>query len=123
MHSFSCFFLLHHHFDALTTSTDTLSISSGIINDDRMSDHSDIEDESFDIDLPVQIPSNEIIQPESDNLPENSTINPVDEESQFIYDDETKRLICIGTHFDDIPQSIIDAYSLKTKVKEKIISI
>jgi hypothetical protein len=88
-----------------------------------MSDHSDIEDESFDIDLPVQIPSNEIIQPESDNLPENSTINPVDEESQFIYDDETKRLICIGTHFDDIPQSIIDAYSLKTKVKEKIISI
>jgi len=120
MHSFSCFFLLHHHFEALTTSPDSISISSSIINDDTMSDESDIEGEQSNIDTSVQIPQDEIIEPQSDDSRRDSAINPVDEDSQFIYDDETNKLICIGTNFDNIPQSIIDAYSLQTKVKKII---
>ncbi len=126
MHSFSCFFLLHHHFEALTTSTDSISISSGSIREDTMSYESDnedgqsnIEDEQSNIDMQMEIPQNEIIESEPDHPRGGSTINPVDDDSQFIYDDDSNRLICIGTTFDDIPQSIIDAYSLKTKVKKK----
>lgn len=70
----------------------------------------------------TQIPKDEIIEPQSDDLSTDSTINPVDEESQFIYDDDSNKLICIGSNFDDIPQSIIDAYSLKTKVKKNFYS-
>ena len=84
-----------------------------------MSDESDFqEEEQTNIVTTDQIPPNEIIQNESDNLPGDSTINPVDEESQFIYDEDMKRLLCIGTNFKDIPQSIIDAYAEKTTVNE-----
>lgn len=119
MHSFSCFFLLHHHFEALTPSPDSVLLSKGLINDDTMSDESGMEDEQTKIEIPIQIPETEIIQPEHDDLPSNSTINPVDEESQFIYDDNANRLICVGTTFDDIPQTITDSFALKTKVKTK----
>ena len=116
MHSLSCFFLLHHHFEALTTSSDSISISSGSFNDNNMSDESDIEHEQSSLDTSIQIPPNETIEPERENTRSDSTINPVDEENQFIFDDEMKRLLCVGTTFSDIPQSIIDTYSLKTKV-------
>jgi len=119
MHSFSCFFLLHHHFEELTTSLDSISISSASIKEDTMSSESDIEDEQFNIDAQMEIPQNETIVPEPDHPRGGSTINPVDEDSQFIYDEDTSRLICIGTTFDDIPQSIIHAYSDRTKVKKR----
>jgi hypothetical protein len=112
MHSLSCFFLLHHHFEAVTTSPDTISISSGSINNDIMSDESDNDSET-------RISEDKIIEPQPDDLSRESTINPVDEDSQFIYDDDSNRLICIGSNFDDIPQTIIDAFSFKTKVKEE----
>jgi len=70
-----------------------------------------------DNDTETQISEDKIIEPQLDDLSADSTINPVDEDSQFIYDDDLQRLICIGSNFDDIPQSIIDAFSLKTKVK------
>ncbi len=117
MHTFSCFFLLHHHFEALTTSTDCISISSSSINDNIMSDEYESEDEQTSVDLFMQIPSDEIIVTETDNLPVESTINPVDEDSQFIFDEDTNRLLCIGTHFSDIPLSILDAYASKTMVR------
>lgn len=120
MHSLSCYFLLHHHFEALTTSSDSISISSGSSNDDdddEMSDESDIEHEPSSLDTSIQIPPNETIELERENTRSDSTINPVEEENQFIYDDEMNRLLCVGTTFSDIPQSIIDTYSLKTKVK------
>jgi hypothetical protein len=70
-----------------------------------------------DNDTERQISEDKIIEPQLDDLSTDSTINPIDEDSQFIYDDDLQRLICIGSNFDDIPQSIIDAFSLKTKVK------
>jgi hypothetical protein len=70
-----------------------------------------------DNDTETQISEDKIIEPQLDDLSTDTAINPVDEDSQFIYDDDLKRLICIGSNFDDIPQSIIDAFSLKTKVK------
>ncbi len=85
-----------------------------------MSDESDIEGEQSNIDTLVKIPQDEIIEPQSDDSRRDSAINPVDEDSQFIYDDDTNKLICIGTNFDNIPQSIIDAYSLQTKVKKRL---
>ena len=119
MHSFSCFFLLHqHHFDALTTSSDSLSISSDSINDEIMSDDSDTGPEQSFVDESVEIPPNEITELERDNTRSDSTINPVDEESQFIYDDEMNRLICVGNTFSDIPHSIVDTYASRTKVRK-----
>ncbi|CAF0784077.1 unnamed protein product [Rotaria sp. Silwood1] len=115
MHSFSCFFLLHHHFEAVSTSTDSISISSGSINSSTMSNETDNESERLNNDTTNQIPENDIIVPQSDELSTDATINPIDEDSQFIYDDDTQRLICIGSNFDDIPQSVIEAFSLKTK--------
>ena len=79
---------------------------------------SDTEREPSSLDTSVQIPPEEIIEPERDNLRSDSTINPIDDENQFLYDDEVNRLLCIGTNFSDIPESIIDTYSLKTKVKD-----
>lgn len=119
MHSLSCFFLLHHHFEAVTTSNDSIPISSVSINNIKMSDEPDIDGELSNNDIQPIIPQNEIILPESDDLPQDSTINPSDEESQFIYDDDSNRLICIGSTFDNIPQTIIDSFSKKTKVKKK----
>jgi hypothetical protein len=37
-------------------------------------------------------------------------------DDQFIYDDESSKLICIGSSFTDIPASVIHEYSHKTKV-------
>lgn len=117
MHSFSSVFLLHHHFDALATSGDYIPISSHSLNDDTMSDESDAEREQSSLDTSVQIPTDEVIEVERDHLRSDSTINPVDEEDQFLYDEDMNRLLCIGTTFSDIPQNIIDTYALKTKVK------
>ena len=39
-----------------------------------------------------------------------------EQEQEFIYDDELKKLICIGISFDDIPLNILHDYSMKTKV-------
>ena len=120
MHSLSCFFLLHHHFEATTISTDSASVSSRSINDDRMSETSDnaadhlVEETSDELVSPTPVP---VIEPEQDELPSDATVNPVDEESQFIYQEETQSLFCIGSNFGDIPQSIIDAYASKTKVE------
>lgn len=116
MHSFSCFFLLHHHVEALTTSPD--SESKSLINNDTMSNESSIDEEQTQIENPISISENQLIQSEQDVLQANSTVNPVDEESQFIYDEDTNRLLCVGTTFNDIPQSITDAYAHKTKVKQ-----
>lgn len=82
-----------------------------------MSDDSDIEYEQTSLDTSTQIPSEQTIEPERESARSDSTINPVDDEEQFIYDDEMNRLLCVGTNFSDIPQSIIHTYSLKTKVK------
>ena len=113
MHSLSCFFLLHHHFEAVTISSDSISTSSGSLNDVIMSDESDHEDK------PIETSETVIIPPQSDDLQPDSTLNPDDEESQFIYDDDSNRLICIGSNFNDVPQSIIDSFSHKTKVRKK----
>ncbi|CAF2337255.1 unnamed protein product [Rotaria sp. Silwood2] len=115
MHSLSCFFLLHHHFEAVTASTGSISIPASSINSYTMSDETDNENERLNNDTTQQIAENEIVEPQLDDLSTNSTINPTDEDNQFIYDDNTQTLICIGSHFDYIPQSIIDAFALKTK--------
>ena len=120
MHSLSCFFLLHHHFEAVATADEFIPISSVSINNVKMSDELDIDGELSNNDIQPIVPQNKVILPESDDLPQDSTINPSDEESQFIYDDDSNRLICIGSTFDHIPQTIIDSFSKKTKVKKRI---
>ncbi|CAF1308001.1 unnamed protein product [Adineta ricciae] len=104
MHSLSCYFLLHHHFEALTISSDYISAYSGSVNNDIMSD----EREGTD--------SIDSAEPQTENLSSDSTINPTDEENQFIYDEDSERLTCVGSTFDDIPQSIIDAYASRAKI-------
>ncbi|CAF0865456.1 unnamed protein product [Rotaria sordida] len=80
-----------------------------------MSDETYNESEQRNNDIIKQACENEIIEPQLDDLSKDSTINPADEDSQFIYDDNAQRLLCIGSNFDCIPQSIIDSFSLKTK--------
>ncbi|UJR33517.1 hypothetical protein I4U23_020962 [Adineta vaga] len=106
MHSLSCFFLLHHHFEALTTSSDITSIDSGNINNENMSDEETI----------TTTEEVNITEPHTDDLPANSAINPIEDESHFIYDEDSQRLTCIGSNYDDIPQRIIDLYARKTKI-------
>ncbi|CAF1627783.1 unnamed protein product [Rotaria magnacalcarata] len=116
MHSFSCYFLLHHHFEAVTTSTYSLPVSSSNSSGDTMSDEPNNQDDLSKDETTIQIPENEEKLLDTIDLSTDSTINPGDEDSQFIYDSDFLRLICIGSHFDDIPQSIIEAYSLTTKI-------
>ena len=56
------------------------------------------------------------LESDQDELPSNIPTDLVDEDNQFIYDDDSSSLICIGSAFDDIPASIIQQYALKTKV-------
>ena len=53
--------------------------------------------------------SNILSEEEPDELPSNLTSN-------FIFDEDLGKLICVGSNFDDIPLSILHEYSLKTKV-------
>jgi hypothetical protein len=77
---------------------------------------SEESDNDSDISLST---SNILMESEQDELPLNMTTNPIDEDNQFIYDEDLSKLICIGSHFDDIPLSILHDYSLKTKVNDK----
>lgn len=117
MHSFSCYFLLHQHFEAVATSTYSIPLSSVSVNDSKMSEEMENEPDQSNEQIPIQFSETEPPPPQPADLSRDSTINPVDEDSQFIYDDEAQRLICVGSQFDDIPQSVIEAYALKTKVK------
>lgn len=121
MQSLSCFFLLHHHFDAYTPDADILSTSSGSINDDIMTDEWDTEIKQTDLDFTVVSPANEVI--ESDNSLQQSTVNPGDEEGEFIFVESSSTLFCVGTQYDEIPQSVLDAYASKTKAgfRERIV--
>lgn len=40
-------------------------------------------------------------------------------DGEIIFDENSQKLICIGTNFDVIPPSIIDEYAHRTKVKKK----
>ena len=82
-----------------------------------MSENSDHDADHPNEDTPEEptLP-NPVTEPEQDELPSDTTINPGDEESQFLYAEDSRSLFCIGSNFDDIPQSIIDAYAAKTKV-------
>lgn len=68
------------------------------------------------ISIPITEP--DTAEPQPNGLSTDPTINPVDEDSQFIYDEDTGRLICIGSSFEDIPLSIIEKYSQTTKVSK-----
>lgn len=59
----------------------------------------------------------------TENLSVDSTINPTDDENLFIYDDDSERLTCVGSTFDDIPQNIIDTYASRAKVNENFFLI
>ena len=109
MYSLSCFFLLHHHVDAAAAFTDSQSTSSGNTDDERMSDHSEDDTDRPD-------PTAEYHE-ETSSPPADTAINPVDEDNQFIFDDDSRTLICVGSHFDDVPQSIIELFAQKTKVR------
>jgi hypothetical protein len=75
-----------------------------------MSEESDIESDASA--STYDIPS----ESEQDELVLTITNNLFDEVNQFIYDEDSNKLICIGSDFDDIPLSIIQEYALKTKV-------
>ncbi|CAF5228066.1 unnamed protein product, partial [Rotaria magnacalcarata] len=59
MHSFSCYFLLHHHFEAVTTSTYSLPVSSSNSSGDTMSDEPNNQDDLSKDETTIQIPENE----------------------------------------------------------------
>lgn len=99
MHTLSCYFLLNHHFQAVDDSFDIVSLSSNSVNDDNSS-MSDFPQED-----PYETVSNETAN------------NPDDEENQFIFDENPRSLICVGSTFNEIPQSIIEKYASKTKVQ------
>ena len=111
MHTLSCYFLLNHHFQAVDDSFDTVSLSSNSINDDNisMSDFPEDPDETINNESKITIDDVEPV--------EGATINPDDEENQFIYDENSQLLICVGSTFNEIPQIIIEKYASKTKVK------
>ncbi len=77
------------------------------------------EESDNDSDLSISN-SNILIESEHDELPLNMTTNLIEEDNQFIYDEDLSKLICIGSNFDDIPLSILHEYSLKTKVNNQI---
>ncbi len=74
---------------------------------------SEESDNDSDVSLPT---SNILIESEHDELPPTIPNNLLDDEHQFIYDEDYNKLICIGSNFTDIPLSILHDYSLKTKV-------
>ncbi len=73
------------------------------------------EESDNDSDLSISN-SNIFIESGHDELP----TNLIEEDNQFIYDEDLSKLICIGSNFDDIPLSILHEYSLKTKVNNQI---
>jgi hypothetical protein len=75
-----------------------------------MSEESDIESDASasTYDIPSEFEQDELVLTITNNL--------FDEVNQFIYDEDSNKLICIGSDFDDIPLSIIQEYALKTKV-------
>ena len=99
------------------TSKDSTSASTSSLNDRIMNDELDNGCDELGNQLPIDTFESEIAGTQSDLLSTDSTINPLDEERQFIYDNDTSRLTCVGSNFDDIPQDIIDTFSLKTKVR------
>ncbi|CAF0917119.1 unnamed protein product [Adineta steineri] len=109
MYSLSCVFLLHQHFEAATTSPEIIEISSKSLNNDIMSDEQDNDN-------PTQIVENETNEPRTDDVSSDSTINSIEDDSHFIYDEDSNRLTCIGSNYDNIPQNIIDRFSIKTKI-------
>lgn len=113
MHSLSCFFLLHHHFEAVSTAFESTRSTFLAINDVAMSEEADM-DGQMEVPEQQQQPP---IEPQVDDLPSDTTINCIDEESHFIYDEDSNRLTCIGSNYDDIPQSIIDTFAIKAKVE------
>lgn len=82
--------------------------------------------EESDNDSDISVSNSHILnESEQDELPLNMTNNLIEEDNQFIYDEDLSKLICIGSNFDDIPLSILHEYSLKTKVnktKKKLLS-
>ncbi|CAF3304405.1 unnamed protein product [Rotaria socialis] len=58
------------------------------------------------------------IDPQPADLLKDSTLNSIDDNSQFKYDDESQRLSCVGSHFDDIPPSIIEEFSYLSTIAQ-----
>ena len=77
----------------------------------KMSEESEYDS---DVSLPT---SNILIESEHDEIPPTIATNLLEDEQQFIFDDDFGKLICIGSNLTDIPLSILHEYSLKTKVK------
>ena len=111
MHTLSCFYLLHHHFQAVDDTFDIVSLSSNSVNDDSasMSDYSDDHESDSNVDMNTD--------PADDVDPSGgATINPDDDENLFVFDESSRSLICVGSTFNEIPQTIIDRYAAKAKV-------
>lgn len=118
MHTLSCFYLLHQDFEAFDTPYDYISLSSNSINDESMSEFSDDTHHSS-LDQWVDEPNpneTDLAADENPELPTGSTINPDDEEHQFVYDAGAQVLLCTGSTFNEVPQVIIDKYATTTKV-------
>lgn len=81
-----------------------------------MADEWDTEIQETETNFQAPSLADEIAEAELANVPIQSTVNPMDEEEEFIYDEETNRLTCVGTQYSEIPQGIVDAYADKTKV-------
>lgn len=56
---------------------------------------------------------------EPKDFPREEEENENEAESQFIYNEQSNSLLCIGEHFDHIPKSIIENYARKTRVKNE----
>ena len=48
----------------------------------------------------------------------NTLDDPIDDNEQFIFDEESSRLLCIASNLEHIPSKIIDEYAHRTKVNE-----
>lgn len=81
-----------------------------------MTDEWDTEIPETDNNFQAPSLADEIAEVESTNIPQQSTVNPMDEEADFIYDEETNRLTCVGTQYSEIPQNIGDTYADRTKI-------
>ncbi len=76
------------------------------------------EDSDYESDISVSN-SNRVMESEQDELPLKMATTLMNEDNQFIYDEDLCKLICIGENFDDIPLSILHEYSHKAKVNIK----
>jgi hypothetical protein len=64
--------------------------------------------------------SNILVESEHDELPPTIPTYLMEDDHQFIYDEDLSKLICIGSNFNDIPLNILHDYSLKTKVNNQL---